>query len=206
VAGLLELGALVADLRAGGHELGVEVADLLLLDFVDFDVAETTLSLQFVDGSLGFRDTRLKIVDAPLEPDSHMAERFLPRLLLSGQIIVGNGGRQALRLIRIPGPRRSVYDVGILPDIQSLDQLVGGLVQPFGLLLRGAHGLLGIVIGLAEARKTKPVGQIRDAEPLRQIGESEPLRQIRQSKPFRGGSEPARHGADMKLWGWNSGS
>ncbi len=49
VTRLFEADTLVADLFAGGHELGVEVANLLLSDFIDFGVADAALSLQFLD-------------------------------------------------------------------------------------------------------------------------------------------------------------
>ena len=47
VAGLLEVGALVANLFARSHELGAEVADLLLLDLGRLCVMDTALGAQF---------------------------------------------------------------------------------------------------------------------------------------------------------------
>ena len=102
MSGLLEVGALVVDLFAGSHELGVEVANLLLFDLVEFAVADAALNLQFLYRGLGFQDTGLQIVDMLLEPGGHVTQRFLPRFPLTCQIIVRDRGREALRLDRIP--------------------------------------------------------------------------------------------------------
>ena len=198
---LFEVGVLVVDLLAGSHQLSVEVANLLLFDFAEFAVADAALNLQFLYRGFGLQDAGLEIVDMLLEPGGHATERFLPRFPLTGEVIVRDRGRQPLRLDRIPRCCRNGDDVGVLGNIQSLDQLIRRLIQLLGLLLRRAKGSLIIVISPVRAAETKPLRQIRDSKPLRQTRNSEPVRQIRDSKLFRNDSKPLRKVSDRKAAG-----
>ena len=85
-----------------------------------------------------------------------MLQSFLARFPLTRQVIVRDRGRQALRLHRIPRCRRNKYDVGILPDIQSLDQFIRRLIQLFGFFLLSVGGLRTVVIRLTPAGEAKP--------------------------------------------------